>query len=79
MGCNFKQASTHFKGFPGGSDGEESACNAGDPDLIPGLGRSPGEGNGYQLQYYCLESYLKITTEKTKSPICLEIKQNIFK
>ena len=34
------------KGFPGGSDGKESACNAEDPGLIPGLGRSPGEGNG---------------------------------
>ena len=33
-------------GFPGGSDHKASACNAGDPDLIPGLGRSPGEGNG---------------------------------
>jgi len=33
-------------GFPGGSDGKESACNAGDPGSIPGLGRSPGEGNG---------------------------------
>ena len=32
-------------GFPGGSDGKDSACNAGDPDSIPGLGRSPGEGN----------------------------------
>ena len=41
-------------GFPGGSDGKESACNAGDPGLIPGLGRSPGEGNGYSLQYSCL-------------------------
>ena len=38
-------------GFPGGSNGKESACNAGDPGLIPGLGRSPGEGNGYPLQY----------------------------
>ena len=36
-------------GFPGGSDGTESACNAGDPGLIPGLGRSPGEGNGNPL------------------------------
>ena len=37
----------YFKlGFPGGSDGNESTCNAGDPNLIPGLGRSPGEGNG---------------------------------
>ena len=40
--------------FPGGSDGKESACNAGDPGLIPGLGRSPGEGNGNPLQYSCL-------------------------
>ena len=36
-------------GFPGGSDGKESACNAGDPGLIPGSGRNPGEGNGYPL------------------------------
>ena len=43
-------------GFPGGSDGKESACNAGDLGLIPGLGRSPGEGNGNPLQYSCLES-----------------------
>ena len=42
-------------GFPGDSDGKESACNA-DPGLIPGLGRSPGEGNGYLLQYSCLEN-----------------------
>ena len=38
-------------GFPGSSAGKESTCNAGDPSLIPGLGRSPGEGNGYPLQY----------------------------
>ena len=43
-------------GFPGGSDGEESACNAGDLSSIPGLGRSPGEGNGNPLQYSCLEN-----------------------
>ena len=36
-------------GFPGGSDDKESACNAGDPDLIHGSGRSPEEGNGYPL------------------------------
>ena len=36
-------------GFPGGSDGKESACNAGDPASIPGSGRSPGEGNGNPL------------------------------
>ena len=42
-------------GFPGGRD-TESACNAGDPGLIPGLGKSPGEGNGNPLQYSCLEN-----------------------
>ena len=42
-------------GFPHYSDGKESACNAGDPGSIPGLGRSPGEGNGNPLQYSCLE------------------------
>ena len=41
---------------PGNSDGKESACNAGDPGSIPGSGRSPGEGNGNPLQYYCLEN-----------------------
>ena len=44
-----------MKGFPGGSDVKESACSAGDPGLIPGLGTSPGEENGYPLQYSCLE------------------------
>ena len=43
-------------GFPDGSDGKESVCNAGEPDLIPGLGSSPGEGNGDLLQYSCLEN-----------------------
>ena len=43
-----------IEGFCGGSDGKESACNAGDPGSIAGLGRSPGEGNGYPLQYSCL-------------------------
>ena len=38
-------------GFPGGSYGKESACNAGDSDSVPGPGRSPGEGIGYPLQY----------------------------
>ena len=41
-------------GFPGGLDSQESACNAGDPDAIPGSGRFPGEGNGSPLQYSCL-------------------------
>ena len=43
-------------GFPGGSDGKESACNAGNPGLIPGLGRFPGRGNGNPLQCSCLEN-----------------------
>ena len=42
--------------FPGGSDGKMSAYNAGNPGSIPGLGRSPGEGNGNPLQYSCLEN-----------------------
>ena len=46
----------HSEGFPGGSDSKESACNAGDLGLIPGLGRSPGEGNGNPLQYSGLEN-----------------------
>ena len=44
------------KAFPGGSVGEESACNAGDVGSVPGLGRSPGEWNGNPLQYSCLEN-----------------------
>ena len=44
--------------FPGGSDGKESACNTGDPGLIPGSGRSRGKGNGYPLQYSCLENFV---------------------
>ena len=43
-------------GFPGGSDSKESACNAGDPDSIPGSGRNPGEGNGNPFQYSCMEN-----------------------
>ena len=42
--------------FPGGTDGKASVYNAGDPGSIPGLGRSPEEGNGRPLQYYCLEN-----------------------
>ena len=43
-------------GFPGGSDGKESACNVGDLGLIPGLERFPEEGNSYPLQYSGLEN-----------------------
>ena len=44
-----------YNGFPGGSDGKKSACNAVDPGSIPGVGRSPGKGNGNLLQCSCLE------------------------
>ena len=53
---NNRHPSNLLEGFPGGSDGKESACNAGDLDSIPGLGRPPGERNGYPLQYVCLEN-----------------------
>ena len=43
-------------GIPGGSDGKESTCNAGDTGLIPGSGRSPGRGHGNPVQYSCLEN-----------------------
>ena len=44
------------KGFPGSSAGKDSTCSVGDPGSIPGSGRSPGEGNGYSLQYSGLEN-----------------------
>ena len=55
------QIKLHFnkkkiKGFPGASEGKESACNAGNPGSVSGLGRSPEEGNGNPLQYSCLEN-----------------------
>ena len=49
-----KNVFSEFVDFPGGSDGKESACRAGDPGWILGLGRSPGEGNSNPLQYSCL-------------------------
>ena len=47
-----------IEGFSAGSDSKESACNVGDPSSVPGLGRSPGEGHGYPLQYSGLENYM---------------------
>ena len=55
LGVNLKQW-----GFPGGSDGKESACSAEDLGLISGSGRSPGDGNGNTLQYFCLENSMDI-------------------
>ena len=48
-----------YQGFTGGSDGKESACNVGDLSSISGLGRSPGKGNGYPLQYSYLENLME--------------------
>ena len=50
-----------FLGFPGSPAGKDSACNAGDLGSIPGLGRSPGEGKGYPLQYTGLENSMDYT------------------
>ena len=47
---------SNYQGFPGGSEVKASACNVGDLGSIPGLGRSPGEGNGNPFQYSCLEN-----------------------
>ena len=57
LGCSSRiNSSRKFSGFPGGSDGKESACNAGDAVSILRLGSPPGEENGYPLQYSCLEN-----------------------
>ena len=56
MCTGYTQILYHLMVFPGGSDGKESPCNAGDLGLIPGLGRCPGEGHGNPLQYSCLEN-----------------------
>ena len=54
--CRVLDKQVWSKGFPGGSDSKESACNAGDLGSIPGSGRSPGRGHGNPLQYSCLEN-----------------------
>ena len=51
------QSDFHFQSFPGGSEDKDPACSSGDVGLIPGLRRSPGEGNDYPLQYSCLVGY----------------------
>ena len=55
-------------GFPGGSAGKESACNAGDPGSILGLGRYPGEGIGYPLQY----SWASLVAQMVKNPSVIQ-------
>ena len=56
MTCSYFQFLKSHLGFPGDSDGKESACNVGDPGSVPEWGRSPGEGIGYPLQYSGLEN-----------------------
>ena len=69
-----------FLGFPGGLDDKESACSAGDLGLIPGSGRSPGEGNGNTLQYSCLENYMdeeaNMTEQLTLYPLWTRVQKN---
>ena len=57
-------------GFPGGSAGKESSCNAGDPGSIPGLGRSAGEGIGYPLQY----SWASLMAQLVKNPPAMQVR-----
>ena len=52
----YSKAFMYCRGFPGGSDGKESACSPGNQGSIPGSGRSPGEGNGNPLQHCFLEN-----------------------
>ena len=59
-----------FLGFPCGSARKESACNAGDLGLIPGLGRSPGEGRGYPLQYSGLENPWTVQSKGSQKVRC---------
>ena len=69
-------------GFHGGSDGKESACNSGDLGSIPGLGRSPGEGKGYPLQYSGLENSMDSRVHgvaKSRTQLCnFHFNNNIF-
>ena len=55
-----------MQGFPGGSAGKEFTCNVGDLGLIPGLGRSPGEGNNYPLHYSGLENSMDCMVMKSQ-------------
>ena len=58
----------YYSGFPDSSAGKESACNAGDPSLIPGSGRSTGEGIGYPLQY----SWVPLMAQLVKNPPAMQ-------
>ena len=64
LSTNFQVCTTVVLGFPDNSAGKESTCNAGDPSLIPGSGRSAGEGIGYPLQY----SWASVVAQLVKNP-----------
>ena len=66
--CRFDLHFADDGGFPDSSVGNESACNAGDPSLIPGLGRSTGKGKGYPLQY----SWASLVAQLVKNPPALQ-------
>ena len=63
---------------PGGSDSKESACNAGDLGLIPGSGRSPGEGKGNPLQSSCLENFMTEEPDGLQSIGLQKVRHNSF-
>ena len=63
-------------GFPGGSDGRESACSVRDPGSILESGRAPGEGNGYPLQHSCLENSMGREAWQTKVPGSQRVRHN---
>ena len=67
-----------FLGFPGCSDDKESACNAGDLGLIPGLGRSHGEGTGYPLQYCILEKPMDCIESDTTERLSFSLSWLIY-
>ena len=66
-GCEFNNSMRNDRAFPGSSAGKESPYNAGDPGLIPGLGRPVGEGTGYPLHYSGLEKLYTVSKNKTRS------------
>ena len=68
MGCSFKQTSTHSKSFPGGSDSEESACNAGDPDSMPGCEDPLENGMATNFSIIVWRVNLKSLLKRQKAP-----------
>ena len=68
-----------YMGFPGGSVGKESGYNEGDLGLIPGSGKSTGEGNGNPLQYSCLENPMDRGAWWAKVQLCFCSRKDLFK